>query len=275
MRFLGRSTGVGRRSAWLAAASDIRFVDYSGNGATVLHFEAPTLGDAAPDLYQQGELWPTRPDPQFTGFDLLAEVIGEISAGNRDSDAFDRPLLGQVQRFGPVFDRHINRLTLDELAWRPSRPPAVDSALVHAAAELRAATPQPRRVRVVGVLDMLWESRQSFSLRLSGEPNEVRGVFIEGEVTAHKDLLGRQVVVDGKAVYRPSGRVLRVDAEHVSPADGEAAIWSTLPPPLVSSGVALLARQRQTPQTGVNAIIGRWPGDETDEEIEEALERVS
>jgi hypothetical protein len=44
---------------------------------------------------------------------------------------------------------------------------------------------------------------------------------------------------------------------------------------LVSAGLASTARQRQTRQTGVNAIIGRWPGDETDEEIEAALERLS
>jgi hypothetical protein len=226
MRFLGRSSPVGPRCAWLAAASDIRFVDYSGNAATALHFEAPTLGDAAPQMYEQGELWSGRPDPQFTGFDLLAEVIGEINAGNRDSDAFDGPLLGQVQQLGLVFDQHIDRLTLGKLAWtpsHPSHPAAVDAALIDAAGELRAATPQPRRVRVVGVLDTLWESRQSFSLRLSGEPTEVRGVFLEGEATAHKDLLGRQVVVEGEAVYRPSGRVLRIDAERVSAAGAEDA----------------------------------------------------
>ena len=140
MRFLNRSTTRGRRPDWLRAASDVRFVDYSGNGATVLHFEALPFGEAAPDLYQQGELWPTRPEPHLTGFDLLADLIGEITARNRDSDAFDRPLLGQVQRFESVFDEHIDRLTLGELASTPPRPPVVDHQFVNAARELRAAT---------------------------------------------------------------------------------------------------------------------------------------
>ena len=30
--------------------------------------------------------------------------------------------------------------------------------------------------------------------------------------------------------------------------------------------------QPQTPETGLGAIIGKWPGDETDEEIAEALQ---
>ena len=34
-------------------------------------------------------------------------------------------------------------------------------------------------------------------------------------------------------------------------------------------------RVPQTPETGIGAIIGKWPGNETDEEINEALERLS
>ena len=33
--------------------------------------------------------------------------------------------------------------------------------------------------------------------------------------------------------------------------------------------------QPQTPTTGINAIIGRWPGDESEEEILAALEKLS
>ena len=33
--------------------------------------------------------------------------------------------------------------------------------------------------------------------------------------------------------------------------------------------------QPQGPHSGVNAIIGRWPGDETDEQIAAALEELS
>jgi hypothetical protein len=32
--------------------------------------------------------------------------------------------------------------------------------------------------------------------------------------------------------------------------------------------------RRQTSKTGLAAIIGKWPGDETDEEIEEALKAL-
>ena len=275
MRILNSSTSRGRRPGWLRTASDVRFVDFSGNGRTILHFEVPLLGEAAPELYEQSELWPTRPEPHLTGFDLLAELIGQITARNRDSDAFDRPLLKQMQRFKNVFDHHVDRLELGELAWTPSEAPAVDRDLITAAADLQAATPAPRRVRVIGILDMLWESRQVFSLRLEGEPFEVRGVLLEGELAGLKDLFNRQVSVEGYAVYRPSRRVLRVDAETVSPAEGRPGIWASIPPSLETPIDRTGLRRRQAPQTGVNAIIGRWPGDESDERVYETLERIS
>ena len=100
MAFESRSRARGKRPSWLTAASDIRFVGHSGDDATILHFEAPCLGDAANSLYEQAELWPTRPDAGDTGFDLLGDVIADVAANNGDSERFDRPLLQEVERFG-------------------------------------------------------------------------------------------------------------------------------------------------------------------------------
>src|SRR4051812_4941602 len=58
----GRSRARGKRPEWLRAAADIRFLGHEGEGETHLHFEALTLGEAAPRLYEQQELWPTKPD---------------------------------------------------------------------------------------------------------------------------------------------------------------------------------------------------------------------
>jgi hypothetical protein len=39
--------------------------------------------------------------------------------------------------------------------------------------------------------------------------------------------------------------------------------------------IQILFRRPQTATTGINAIFGRWPGDETEEEILAALEELS
>ena len=99
MAFESRSCARGKRPSWLTAASDIRFVGHSGDDTTILHFEAPCLGEAADKLYEQGELWPTRPAASDTGFDLLGDVIADVAADNEDSERFDRPLLQEIEKF--------------------------------------------------------------------------------------------------------------------------------------------------------------------------------
>lgn len=51
MAFRGQSAFRGPRPQWLKAASDIRFVEHSGCDESILYFEVPKLGDAAPELY--------------------------------------------------------------------------------------------------------------------------------------------------------------------------------------------------------------------------------
>ena len=51
MALRNRSTGPGKTPDWLKQAADIRFVGHDGTDAANLYFEAPTLGEAAAELY--------------------------------------------------------------------------------------------------------------------------------------------------------------------------------------------------------------------------------
>jgi hypothetical protein len=51
--------------------------------------------------------------------------------------------------------------------------------------------------------------------------------------------------------------------------EAPAGVWRGTPDELQS------LRQPQGPRSGINAIIGRWPGDESDEEAARALEELS
>ena len=130
------------------------------------------------------------------------------------------------------------------------------------------------RARVVGTLDMLRASTNSFGVVLENG-QEVRGVLAEGGVEQFADLLKQEVLVLGKCVYRPSGRLLRMDAESVAPATGESKIWSRIPESSFARTDTAGLRKAQGPKSGLAAIIGQWPGDETDEEINAELAALS
>jgi hypothetical protein len=83
-------------------------------------------------------------------------------------------------------------------------------------------------------------------------------------------------VVGGTAVFRPSGSMLRIDADQIELAAPEQRqLWAKIPRPILAAFEPRALREVQGPRTGLNKIIGEWPGDETDEQIRSALETLS
>ncbi|KYF85462.1 hypothetical protein BE20_14010 [Sorangium cellulosum] len=275
MAFEGRSVAAGRPRAWFNAACDIRLVDVEGNDDATLHFEAPELGEAAEELYLQAEIWPSRPPPGWTGFDVLAGVLQDVGAGNPDSERFDRPLLQRVAHFGRLLEAGFDALRVEEHRTGAPGEAVLDRATVEAARQLRASTPRPRAVVIAGLLDMIRASTQSFSIKLD-EGEEIRGVLTAGSAEAAGVLLNRRVLVHGRAVYRPSGSILRLDADRIDDGEGAPGFWSKVPKPLFGGRIDQRALYiPQTATTGINAIFGRWPGDETDEQFDQAIKELS
>lgn len=133
-------------------------------------------------------------------------------------------------------------------------------------------------VRIAGTLDGLGYSDRIFTLVLKSGV-QVRGVVASEvfDLTTLAALWGQTVVVSGLARFRPSGSLLRVEAERIEPAEEhDVALWSALPRPIFGGPMDERSlRQPQGPGTGVGAILGQLPDGESDEEIIEALERLS
>lgn len=228
------------------------------------------------EIYEQRSLFPeSRPPAEYTGFDLFNDVLMDIERRNADSPAYDPPLLKRIAGMRRLFKRSPFRefgftgRRFDALAPARLSPETVESAKV-----LLGKTPAPQRVRLVGQLDALVASTQQFSLLLdSGE--KVIGIFSEEQVDCMRQLWRARVLVLGTAIYRASGKLLRIDAEAVKSGEHESAIFSRMPAPSHAKLDLAKLRKTQGPRSGMAAIMGQWPGDETDEEIAAALERLS
>jgi hypothetical protein len=278
MALRNRSTGPGKIPGWLRRSADIRFVGHDGTDESHLYFEAPTLGEAAAELYAQKALYPdleSRPPPEDTGFDLFADVLADIQARNADSTHFDPTLLDRVAQFRRVFRKGpFTEIDVTGRRYSAGKPARVTPDVIESAYALLGRTPAPQRVRLVGQLDALVASTQRFSVLLdSGE--KVDGVFSEDQIDSIQDLWRKRVLVLGTAIYRASGRLLRIDAETVTSGGRESSIFSQMPAPRNGKLDISKLRKPQGPRSGMAAIMGRWPGDETDEEIEAALKELS
>ena len=277
MSALHCSRMVGRPWKELSKAWDIRYAGHtrSPQGGTRLVFAAPSLQEAAPGLFEQGMLFEDGPKPQDTAFDLIAEVLRDVSARRAESTRFDAHLLGTLTRFGVALRRGIQSMTLggDRLTMNP--PPLIDKDLTASAAMLVRETPKPKRVRISGKLDMIRASDRAFELILN-DGERLRALWVESTVAPLHECFGRPVLVEGMAVFRASGTVLRVDAEAIAPLDEVQSFFSKMPEPVISFRKQLERSAAPTRgQSGFAAIYGKWPGDETEKEMLAALEEIS
>ncbi len=277
MSVLHSSRIAGRPWRELTAAWDIRYGGQtkSPDGGTRLVFTAPSLIHAAPMLFEQHLLFADGPSADDTAFDLMGDMLGDVGQMKRESARFDADLLSTLLRFGAAVKRGVQSILLGGHRLDHTMPPPIDRRLIAAASELVEETPKPQRVRITGRLDMVRVSDRAFELLLE-DGQHVRAVWAQPSVAHLGEYLGRPVVVEGQAVFRPSGSVLRIDAEAIAQTQEVDAFFSRLPEAKLSMRRAM--EQSTAPRKGASAfaaIYGQWPGEESEEQLVAALEEIS
>jgi hypothetical protein len=258
-----------RSSSTAAAASNWveRVVDFDllgiEAGSTRLVVEARPLGSLMPAAIAQSM------SVDVTAFDLFLAGLRDAMSAEADGERYDVPLLETYGKLAQILSFGFEEIDIGDPPCR------LDAASLESMTKLRLRVPQPRQVRVSGRLEPVPHDGRAFTMRLGD--GVVHGMA-SPSVTPEQlgALLGAHVVVSGMAVFRPSGAVLRLDAHHIEQADERASVWAQMPRPLFEAAEpAARYRVRQDPQSGLAAIMGKWPGDETDEEISVILERLS
>jgi hypothetical protein len=266
LRTEGRSRAPGSAPSWLtkAAAFDVEF----RKGSTQLALVAAPLGDAVPDRFSQLDMFDPF-NPACTCIDVFVEALDDALSNKPDSDRYDDGLIETFTSFGKVLDHRVKTFEL-----RNGYTRRIERESVESLKELRRSIPPDQRLRVAGKLDLLKHSNRIFEVELPG--GTVRGVIVRDlDFEKIRGLLGQQVVVSGIAKFRPSGRLLRVEADQLLPASGDTSLWAEMPRPLFTELDVRSLREPQGPRSGVSAIFNQWPGDESDDEFDAAVRSLS
>lgn len=263
----GRSTARGTVPGWLedAASFDLTAIE---DGSTRLAIAARPLRDTIPTHFAQLDIF-GESDGELSGVEVFTRGLGSAVAQDLDSELFDAGLLKTYARFNKVLERGFDRIDFtDGMQLR------LDRAAMESLAHVQARVPPPRQVRIAGKLEQIQHSDRRFALLVDG--TVVRGIAQEGVPAEWLGaLFGRHVLVSGQAVFRPSGSLLRLEADSFEEAGGRVSLWEKVPKPLFASTAAAKYLVPQGPRSGIAAILGQWPGDEDDDEIADALEFIS
>jgi hypothetical protein len=269
----GTSSSPGAQPSWLRRAGDVRVLGFDEYGPdTLLNVEAPMLGEAAEELYSQNEFWPTKPSPDETAIHVFAKALEDVTRGNPESVLYDRHLLKRFSAFNRVFEKGVVSVGVPVAPGDEHFSARMDESSLRNARELSERTPPPQQIRITGKLDMIRHSTRSFAL-ITDDGHEVRGVLETQDWTEEiKDFLGKRILVLGKAVFRPSGSLLRIDATGVEGGEGQSLLFAKLPRPRALRPE--LVRTKASDRRGVPAFFGSWPGEESDEDFESLVREI-
>ncbi len=264
-------------------AADVRFIGHvaaDDDHATTLRFEVPQFGSVAADLFEQHQLWEDGPKADETAFDLLAKALSDVQHRRVESNRFDPLLLQRFAGYRRLFGkRGLMRIVLPDakaLDGQSGEAALMDGVLVATANELAATTPAPHRVRVSGRLDLMGVSQGILKIEL--HPGTIVAARWEGReaIESLSSLINRDVVCEGVGIFRPSGTLLRIDADAIDRATGSDERFAQLPLAVAAPERIRPARARRVGEPSpYAAFIGSVPAEESDEEFAAAVEAIS
>jgi hypothetical protein len=261
-RVEGRSTAQGTIPGWVKRGAAFNVL--KDNSAATITLEAPALVHAIPDRVDQGGFF-INVDPQLTALHFLEDALEDAMNGKTDSDLFDSQMVSTLADLGDLFDEGV-----DTLEWVNGRTVKVERDGVERVRDLKRQTPAPQAVRVVGKLNEMRAHDLMFKLVLEGGKT-VQGIASDLGHEKLKAFWGQPAVVTGMAIFKPSGAVLRVDAEDIAaPTAADRIMFSAMPQPLFKP----LEKGPGFGRFGILALRGHWPGDESDDEVEAALREI-
>lgn len=276
MGFLHTSRARGRIPASIKAAADVRYLGHSAEceGATVLRFEVAPFGEVAADLFSQAQLWEDGPQPDETAFELLAAALEDVGSRRGESSRFDPGMLRRIGSYRKLFGKDgLSSIILPDVTLHKTG--RLDASVVESARELTHATPQSRRVRVAGRLDLMGASQGVLKLHVAA--GGIVTAIWEGEESLDQfaPLFNKDVVCEGLGVFRPSGTLLRIDADALAPASERDEFFRRAPVAEVNADFGLEVRLRPGESSVYASFLGSIPPEESDEEFAAAVDALS
>lgn len=237
------------------AFSKLTLHEYSKNRFILT---VPTLGEAFPQAYQPAlfeEKAPSLPEKNLSLLDVLGSAINEINNKIDSSIIRDYTFISEVSKLGKII-KYFDRLVIKTEHSPYSTYSQETDRIVR---DWLRNPPYAFMQWRTGVLDSLRMSTGTFILNT--EVASIRGALIGIDPEKVKYYLGQKVKFRGKVYYDYQHRPIRIEALEILPIDeSEAELYAFRAPV-------------QRPKERVN-LVGTWPGNETDEEIEDFLKSI-
>jgi hypothetical protein len=268
----GRSIKSGKNPDWLKKSLNFIITGIT-TGSTLLQLEAPVLGESVPEHFKQKTLWDDLElvKPGDTSLTLLSKAISDAASENMESYYFDANVLDALLSFKSITKNSkeliINSKTKKEDSFK------VSNMEIKKIKKLKIEIPKPHTTVLSGFFNLIEHSNQRFQLKLPDGRN-INGIVDPSYVDFEKmrELWGRRVTIKGKAYYKPSGNLRSIEAQLISPSGEGDEILEKIPQKQKNFKFYEDFLTERNANKSLEKIWGKWPGDESIDELLNALE---
>lgn len=279
----GHSSRRGRTPTWLKNARDSIEITGLEPGSTALSMEAYPLSSIDREKFREApqlELLSLDEEEESQGseenvgcsspLELWDTIARSIYASEDQDIDVDRSLLDSILQFTEAVFESFEGAEFSN-GNDQATPLRIEADAIDRIRRLRDKTPESHAIRLTGTLDTISHSKSNAALVLP-DGTRISVTMEEHEPDQLRSLFGQSVVVSGIVHYNAKGSVKDIDVEHIDRAHRRDAMFSALPTTPKSLDEVLEEGQK----TGARFadFIGRWPGDETDEELQAALRAI-
>lgn len=269
IRLKGISLTRGRKKVSLQDALKVSLTGIK-EGSTILCLETEkfekTLQSYQTDIFRaeaQAEL------PNETPISLFIKTFQNALTDDDHQDLLDKPLLRELKNLKKAFFNEEETMIFSNQGSLPDlQLTQKDFKKIKV---LEDEIPDPQHVVLNGVVELLQFS--TLKVKIKTEEGIVDG-FLADDLSSEDiaSFWGKEVTITGTSHFKPRGKSV-IEVERVfEPGEGDS-YFSKRP----KSETVEMQLERQIREKGSNPlaeIIGRWPGDETDEEFEQMLKAL-
>ena len=267
IRLLGISTERGRPLEMITNALKIKLTKLK-KGSTVLQLECETFGKTMKAI--QGDFF--KPDlldelPKMTPMSLFISTYQE-ALSDGEKNYLDKPLLKSLKDFRKVL--------LDKEEITVSNRGSVKSIVLkredfNKIQMLEESTPDPQQVIVNGIVELLQYSKSRITIQTN---DGVMNGHLSDDIDPNhvSQFWGKEITIAGTAFYKPNGRITFIEVERLfAPQSDDAYFSNNAKKENVEQQIQKHLLDRKY-NNRLNEIVGKWPGEESIEEILTSLD---
>lgn len=194
-----------------------------------------------------------------------------MARGELESENYDKAMLETLLRFEQLLDQESSAVKLLDIKEHATLF-NIDGDSIRRMHRISAAFPLPQPVVVAGDLDMMEKSTRKFKLRIA-DGHVVSGRVSEGSIGMNelKSMWGTKVTVRGTMHYTANGKPRLLEADLFRSFEEGDLLFEQVKATSDLKGQLHRAKERSRGGNVVSEIWGKWPGDESIDELLEMM----